>query len=237
MNKRLDDRSAFTVTELLAVLGALALLMALAVPLLGSNRANSDRMVCQSNLRLIGRAYAMWADDHGGKHPYRTGSAEGGNNDNALCNNNYFQFYWVRVELGTPRILVCPSDSEKRPTSDWSSSPTTGFISAYHRNNSSSYLLALEILQSPRGLLIGDRSILPSSPNSGGCSAGLLYAGAPSLYYDWPTLDWTEKLHNKSGNIVLNDGSVIAAGQSELRTAVQRAIPPESHSLCVLYPN
>jgi hypothetical protein len=209
---------------LLVTLGSLALLMTLTVPLLGSNRAHSDRVVCQSNLRQIGRAYAMWADDHGGKYPQFISSSEGGNNDSPLSDRLWFQFAFLKTEIGTPRILVCPTDPEKHPALDWSNSPATGFVSASQGNRSCSYLLSLGILQSPRGLLSADRNIIPSSI-------------IPSLSYLSPTLDWTGELHNKSGNIVLNDGSVIAAGQSELRGAVQNALQPGSYDLYVLYPN
>jgi len=225
---------AFTLTELLVVLGSLALLMTLALPLLASNRASSDRAVCQSNLRQIGRAYAMWADDHGGKFPQLTSSAEGGNNDNALCDRVWFQFYWVRMELGTPRILVCPSDVEKRPALDWSTSPNGGFNHVLQRGLSCSYVLSLGVVQAPHGLLSADRNVQWS--HVGGCSAGPLYFGTAQLDWQSSTLGWTEKLHNKSGNIVLNDGSVLAAGLNELRTAVRNSLQPASTRLCTLYP-
>jgi type II secretory pathway pseudopilin PulG len=234
--KHLTDEPAFTFTELLAVLGSLSLLLAMTVPLLAGSRANSDRVVCQSNLRQIGQAYAMWADDHGGKYPQFISSSEGGNNDSPLSNDLWFQFLFLKTEIGTPRSLACPTDSEKHPAVDWSTSPTSGFNSVFQRNRSCSYILSLGILQSPHGLLSADRNIIPTTPNGGGCAGGPFYAGFPRLNYQSPTLDWTGELHNKSGNIVLNDGSVIAAGQSELRGAVQNAVQPGSYSLCVMYP-
>ena len=225
----------FTFVELLAVLGTVALLLAMAVPLLAGNRANSDRAVCQSNLRQIGRAFSMWADDHGGKFPFGTPVAEGGVSDHSLGNNVWFQFFVIRAELGTPRILVCPSDPEKKPAMDWTTSTNGGFNAPRARNGAISYLLPLSSLQAPRGLLSLDRNVTPTSPNSGGCSGG--YQGVPTLDYTSPILDWNERLHNKSGNLLFNDGSVAVGGQNELKAAVRKSLPLTDTTLCVLYPN
>lgn len=232
---RKKETQAFTCVELVVVLGVLALLGMLAVPLLASNRAHSDRATCQSNLRQIGRAFAMWADDHGGKYPGLISSSLGGINDNAQCVNSWFHFYWIREELGTPKILVCPSDTERRPASDWLHYPNGGFIHANYRHSSVSYLLMLGVLQAPHGVLSADRNVQPSGDGVT-CAAGPLYSGA-RLDPQSPTLNWTPSLHNMSGNLLHNDGSVIAGGREELRTAVERSVQPGSRNLCTLYPN
>lgn len=231
--------SAFTFVELLAVLGTVALLLAVAMPLLAGNRASSDRAVCQNNLRQIGRAMNMWADDHGGKFHYQVPGAEGGIADSTVANNSWFQFFWIRAELETPKILVCPTDADKIPAVDWSNATNGGFNYPSRRNKAISYLLGLGTEHDPRGFLSADRNISPTYANSGNCLAGSFYAGAPGLSWQSPALDWTDKLHNKSGNILRTDGSVIFSGRDELRTAVKYATGCcEAYvGLCVLYPN
>ena len=229
--------SAFTCRDLMALLACLALLMAVALPLLAGNRASSDRAVCQSNLRQIGRAMNMWADDHGGKFHYQVPGAEGGSVDSSLANNSWVQFIWIKAELETPKILVCPTDADKIPAADWSNASNGGFNYPSSRNRAVSYLLGLGIQHNPRGFLSSDRNIRPTNPNSGGCLSGPAYAGTPALDWQSPTLNWTDQLHNRTGNILLNDGSVIPAGQSELRTAVKNSVSASDTTLCVLYPN
>ena len=56
---------------------------------------------------------------------------------------------------------------------------------------------------------------------------------------DWqaPTLNWTDRLHNRIGNILVTDGTVVPAGQHELKMAVKNALNANDSSLCVIYPN
>ena len=229
------ESQAFTRCELLVVLSILTLLGILAVPVLANNRARSDHVVCQSNLRQIGHAFISWADDHGGTFPFLMSRATGGNNDIVLCNNAWFQYYWLSNELMTPRILACPADTEKRVSDDWSASPVSGFNHSNARDKSCSYPLAIGTRQSPHGLLSGDRNIKPTNRNTGGCAAGPLYGGVASLNATSPTLDWMSGLHQYSGNLLLNDGSVLSAGRDELRRTVQNSVAPGG-TLCVLYP-
>ena len=233
--QRRDRVDAFTRVELVALLGALALLGTLTLPLLASNRVGSERAVCQGNLRQIGHAFISWADDHGGNFPFLIPTSEGGNNTIALANQIWFQYYWLSNEIRTPRILVCPADTEKRVVDDWSDSPETGFRHHLAADNSVSYVLAIGTRQSPHGLLSGDRNIKPTFRNSGSCAAGPLYGSVPSLSTVATNLDWGPGLHHYSGNLLLNDGSVLAARGEELRRTVRNSAA-YGFTLCVIYP-
>lgn len=61
---------AFTLIELLVVLAVIALLASLLLPALASAREKGRRTVCLSNLRQIGIAIQMYAQDHEGRIPY-----------------------------------------------------------------------------------------------------------------------------------------------------------------------
>src|SRR4051812_28428563 len=64
--------SGFTRLECLAVLSALAILTLLALPALANTRSRADRLVCFNNLRLLGRAEHLWANDHRDRMPWYT---------------------------------------------------------------------------------------------------------------------------------------------------------------------
>ena len=66
---RSDSRGAFTLVELLIVVGIIALLMAILLPVLGTARRQAREAVCRSNLNQIGQAAVGWAADHGGFLP------------------------------------------------------------------------------------------------------------------------------------------------------------------------
>ena len=61
----------FTLVELLVVLGLLAVLIALLLPIVGPLREASRRTVCLSNLRQLGAAAIMYAGDNDGFLPLR----------------------------------------------------------------------------------------------------------------------------------------------------------------------
>jgi prepilin-type processing-associated H-X9-DG protein/prepilin-type N-terminal cleavage/methylation domain-containing protein len=66
--KRTDD-GAFTLVELLVVLGILAALAAVVLPVTGRAREAGRRTVCQSNLRQIGLAIQQYVQDNDGTYP------------------------------------------------------------------------------------------------------------------------------------------------------------------------
>jgi hypothetical protein len=61
--------TAFTLVELLVVVGIIAVLIAILLPVLGKARAQANRAVCLSNIRQLGVGILMYCNDNDGYVP------------------------------------------------------------------------------------------------------------------------------------------------------------------------
>jgi len=66
MNARAHRVRGFTLIELLVSIGVIATLMGLLLPALGAGRGAAQSVSCLSNLRQLGLAWTLYAEDHGG---------------------------------------------------------------------------------------------------------------------------------------------------------------------------
>lgn len=63
------NRSAFTLVELLVVIGIIALLISILLPAFARARQQSNLLVCQTHLRQIGQLIDLYVDDNQGSLP------------------------------------------------------------------------------------------------------------------------------------------------------------------------
>ena len=119
MHERHQLRAAFSLIELIVVIGIIAILIALLLPTLHGARAASKAVVCQSNLRQIGVAMAAYAAENAG---WLFPPDAGNFNTLAPVGQRWFQAVLHTkppadptdpdMKLWTPPVMLCPADDE-----------------------------------------------------------------------------------------------------------------------------
>lgn len=66
----MSKRHAFTLVELLVVIGIIALLISILLPSLSRARQSANSLICLSNLRVIGQGLLLYSDSNGGTLPF-----------------------------------------------------------------------------------------------------------------------------------------------------------------------
>ena len=105
------DRLGFTLVELLVVIGIIAVLLTILMPALNKARRQSETVQCQSNMRQMGMALLIYADQYGG-YLFPT--------DMGWSNNQVFRFRPGDATLGgTPLDLTLPDQWRQYTYNVW----------------------------------------------------------------------------------------------------------------------
>ncbi len=236
MDRRTKAESAFTLIELVVVVATLTLLVAVLLPARAATRADVARIYCVNNLKQVGLAFRTWSDTRSGRFPMKVASSEGGAANGvpaagAVAPSTWKIFQVLSNQLGAPKIVVCPAD-ERYPHTNFLSVNSGTIGRDFYNNTAVSYFVGVDADESqPQMFLSGDRNIgtgptrpyaygySPSSPSVNGAA---LSFGTNTITGTGANLQWTDKMHQGQGNVLLTDGSVQQLSSARLREALPR---------------
>src|SRR4051812_6117030 len=96
-------RRAFTLVELLVVIGIIAVLIAILLPALNAARRQAAQVQCASNMRQISLAMLMYIDANKGKHPPTAVDTDG------AAAGVYPKGWWWANELVKQKYINAPN--------------------------------------------------------------------------------------------------------------------------------
>jgi hypothetical protein len=182
--------------SMVLVVGMFALLVFL-LPAFARTKCKCIHTNCVSNLRQIGTAFRLWADDNDGYYPMHfvgnpnypqlipATSWLGQTQDYA---DAYVYFKAMSNELSTPKLVACPGDTRTVATSF-----------ACLLNSNVSYFAGLDAMEKvPDMLLAGDRNVMVR---------GMTVSPGFISITNTNGVGWSKKIHNESGDVTLADGS------------------------------
>ena len=248
-----QTKKAFTLIELLVVIAIIAILAAMLLPALAAAKKKAQKISCVNNLKQDGLAFRIWSGDNQDQYPMKVVDTAGGAQkyvqssagQNPLTLNPVMVFMVMSNELSTPKVAYCPSDTyhTTQPTNFNASfcgnigvAQTVPGQCSYFVNGNGSDV-------DPQMIISGDENIgnqaatagnaaasygfiatalAPSTPNA--ASAQLIPVNGSAWGNANGAWSWTQnEMHQKSGNIVLGDGSVQSVSISGLHTAMMNS--------------
>ena len=212
--------SGFNRQDLACTMVVLGLLLVLAAPMLGNNRADSARALCANNLRKAVGAVLIWGSDHGDLPPWHVPVAEGGTR-RVRTASAWSEWAALSNQLVSPKVLACPADAPTPPADFFGSTPR-GLAHPEARNNAVSYPVAIHgRIWEPDSIVSMDRNFRVSAVNR-----NCIYQinNAAEFTSADQNAGWTNIIHGTVGNVARADGTVRMMNSAEVRRASEAGL-------------
>ena len=196
----------FTIVEVMIVVVVIGLLAVLLLPIPGRERpSRAPRINCVSNLKQVGLAARMWANDNGDKFPWQVSMASTGTLELVNGTSVFPHLLIMSNELNSPKILACGSDARRTKAVLWSE------LDDKHL----SYVVGLDASEAgPQSILSGDRNI----------TGGTKVTNTVFFFGSNNVARFTKDIHNQTGNIGLGDGSAMQINARGLTNQINAAL-------------
>lgn len=211
---------AFTLIELLVVIAIIAILAALLMPALAGAKKKGKGAECINNLKQIGIAFRIWANDNEAKFPWAVDVSLEGSMGSFDWTDHYRAISNV---LNSPKALVCPEDKTRTAGTGWPAPLLDG-------DRHVSYFVGLDAEETkPQTILAGDRNVYSKAGSATTPSWNSALLGSIDA-------TWDDTMHKANGYILLSDASVQHTTSAQLCEHISAALSSGSTNVTFSLP-
>ena len=206
--KLANNRCSFTLIELLVVIAIIMVLCSFLLSAISGAKERARRIVCVNNLKQIGAAFFLFANDYG-YYPWRVSVKNGGSRSQT---NVYATFKVLEKELSAPRILKCPSDELRYPAKSFN-----------QLNNSNiSYFIGVDTKENKISMMLaGDRNLEGGKPNTDCPIADVKKVAYEFTKKRIKMAYWSNTVHKGVGVVAIGDSSAHIVNTKKVQLLLQ----------------
>ena len=193
-------KKGFTLLESLVVVGIIAVLTAILLPALSTARRNARRHLCFNNLRQIGLAFQMYADDWYQSYPVDVNSLHSSTDYTDADKKGTLYSYYIKKDA--PETFWCPS---KKP---YPSSPLNTPLNTSNIERDYAYVYKLKVGYKDTCPMVSDRYLTNHK-----IGMNVFYLDGSSRFVRESKIAWSDNINKGNvacdinGNLVTDPGS------------------------------